>query len=185
MHEDSEIRRLLGDTVGKAVMESMPGLATAATAFSEREWDAQASPPADPVERRFGPVRLIVPRSWAMQPEDPRQLRWLVEERAAVSLAAMAGSRSTPSLEEYLEQRGPLTQDGYYRFGAATLTHPSGFACCELAEIVPHQRLRPTRFLRMMRIRRAIVVFKVDIEGAMPPSIGATFAAAFRTIRVD
>lgn len=166
-------------------MESMPGLAVAARAFTERRWDADASPPGDPIELRFGPVRLIVPRSWDAQPHDPRSLSWIVEGAAVVSLAAMAGSRSTPPLGEYVDQRGPVTQDGYYRFGSAVLTHPSGLPCCELGEVIPHHPHRPTRFLRMMRTRRAILVLKIDAEGAVSPSVGASFAASFDSVRVD
>jgi len=184
VHEDSEIRRLLGDAATRAVTESMPGLLVAARAFSSRTWDAELSPHEDPLERRFGPVHMIVSRRWMPQPPDERRLAWKVEDHAVISLAAMAGSHHTPSLEEYLEQRGGVTQDGYYRFGAAPLTHATGFTCWELGETAPQLPGQPTRFLRMMRGKRSIIVLSVEAQGAILPSVGLGFAASFHSIRL-
>ncbi len=185
MHEDSEIRRLLGDTASRAVLESMPGLLVAARAFAERDWDSGASPPADPLERRFGPVGLVISRRWMPQPPDPRRLAWLVDDHAMITLSAMAGATHTPTLEAYLEQRGGVTQDAYYRVGAAELHHASGFASVELGEMAPQLPDQPLRYLRLLRLRRAILLLSVEAPGSIPDSIGQAFAAAYHSLRLD
>jgi len=184
MHEDSEIRRLLGDTVSRAVLESMPGLLVAARTFAARSWDSAAQPPADPLERRFGPVGLTISRRWMPQPPDPRRLAWLVEDSAMITLSAM-GSKNTPTLEAYLDQRGAVTHDGYYRIGARELYHPSGMNGRELGETAPQLPERPIRYLRLLRMRRAILMLSVEASGSLPESIGAAFASAFHSIRVE
>lgn len=184
MHEDSEIRRLLGDAAYGAVTESFPGLLVAAKAFGDRPWDASASPPGDAAERRFGPVRVIVPRSWRPEPPDPRRLAWTLADEANVTLEAMAGARSTPSLADYVEHRGGVTHDGYYRFGAAPLSHASGMPAFEIGETAPQVHGRPVRYIRLLRSRRAILLFTVRAPGEIPDPVGAEFAAAFHTIRL-
>lgn len=183
MHEDSEIRRLLGDTASRGVVESMPGLLVAAREFAARAWTPVAF--EDPLEKRFGPVHLVVSRRWMPQPPDPRRLAWLVEDRGVLTFQAMAGASQTPALEAYVEQRGGVTQDGYYRFGAAPLSHPSGLDAYELGEIAPHLSGRPVRYVRLIRSRRAILFLSVEAAGSVLPTIGAAFATVFHSIRVD
>lgn len=184
MHEDSEIRRLLGDAAYGAVTESMPGLLVAAKGFAGRQWDASASPPGDSAERRFGPVRVIVPRTWRPEPPDPRRLSWALPDGAKVTLEAMAGTRSTPALDSYVERRGGVTHDGFYRFGAAPLTHASGMPSFEIGESAPQAHGRPVRFVRLLRSRRAILLFTVEAAGGISDAVGAEFAAAFHSIRL-
>jgi len=184
VHEDSEIRRLLGNAAYGAVTESMPGLLVAAKGFGDRQWDASASPPGDSAERRFGPVRVIVPRHWRPEPPDPRRLAWTLPDGATITLQAMAGARTTPTLEAYVEQRGGVTHDGYYRFGAAPLVHASEMPAFEIGESAPQAHGRPVRFIRLLRSRRAILLFTVEAAGGIGDEVGAEFAAAFHSIRL-
>ncbi|MBX3276157.1 MAG: hypothetical protein KF729_38245 [Sandaracinaceae bacterium] len=186
MHEDDdEIRRLLGDGASRGVVESMPELLTAARGFAARAWDAQARPPDDPLEKRFGPVHFVISRRWVPQPPDPRRLAWRVEDRALLWFEAMAGARSTPSLEAYLAQRGAVTQDGYYRFGLAPLSHHSGLDACELGEIAPQLAERPMRYVRLLRARRTILALTVEASGGVSSNVGVPFAAVFHSLWVD
>ena len=102
-----------------------------------------------------------------------------------LSFQAMAGAHHTPTLAEYVEQRGAVTQDGYYRFGAAPLTHASGLEAWEVGEIAPQLAERPVRYLRFLRGRRAILVLSVEAAGHVPSSIGAPFASVFQSLRLD
>ncbi len=185
MHEDSEIRRLFGEGANRAVVESMPGLLAAARDFAGRTWDLEAEPPDDPLEKRFGPVRLVVSRRWMPQPPDPRRMAWLIDERAMLAFQAMAGAHHTPSLADYVDQRGAVTHDGYYRFGAAPLPHATGLEAWEVGETAPHLADRPVRYLRLLRGRRAILVLSIEAAGHVPSSVGAPFAAAFQSLRLD
>lgn len=185
MHEDEEIRRLLGDAAPRGVVESMPGLLVAAREFAARSWDDRATPPDDPLEKRFGPVHIVVSRRWMPQPPDPRRLAWFVDDLAMLTFGAMAGAHHTPTLAEYVDQRGGVTHDGYYRFGAARLEHASGLEAWELGEMAPQLPGRPVRYLRLLRTRRAILVLGVEAAGQIPGSVGGAFAATFQSLWVD